>query len=1236
MKKLITVLALFFSVFFNQKISYSQVTEKWVRSYNSGTADGFFSVVTDHSGNVYAGGITYNGDDEVGLLVKYDSVGNEVWVRFNNGPGVSDEINALAVDDSGNVIATGISNVNINNDLKITTLKYDSTGDLKWIQRSNNINVYNYPSIVIDTDGNSYITAYDKTIKYSAGGEMLWIKPFGDGVIKQIAIDNTGYVFVTGINLRDFYHPDIQTIKYNFSGDELWVRIYDGPVESDDDVPTALAVDLNGNVIISGYTNTYNSLYHDFITIKYSFSGFEQWVRTYNGEGNYDEDQASSIAVDNSGNSYVTGQSYGSETGSDYATIKYTSSGVQEWVMRFDGGQYASPKKIVTDNSGNSYVTGRSGASEFETKITTIKYNPSGSEEWVQQYNGSYHNYVTSMAIDDLRNLFVVGWTANSSYDDINGVTIKYSQKPPPPEIFKPAPYSKWISGDYDTIKWTNARSDVIYQVKCVINYGTPIEEVLNLSLVYEGDSSYIWLIPDTLLSYRTKFILEDILDTTQKFESPVFRIKPYLLTKTNDDSTYYEFRKDRDQWGFSNIQPDMWPKSWYSQFNYHGTDPFTNEPYPFWEFGLFTADSDFIDWISFVNTFTTGACYTDLASQTYSPSAVHFWRVLKGLWGGSCFGIAIANAIVFRNKEEFAARYPSYPSFSYPASVISTDPVKKTINELFTYQYGREHVLFRMDSGKVKTPTETLNEIKKMVLSDNDPVRTLDIFSNDSAHPGGHTINVYGVTKSYSDPGIYYLKVYDNANPNSTSEIKIDTTDFEGRGSWYYPNFPQWGGEHFIYLMEPAITYLNNPAISGPGELQSPFGFRYNNMVDIYNSNASITIKDNAGNVTGFSNNTVSYNIPNSMPLIVANGSEGPPYGYELENDEYSVTLNDFQSDNAHADFFNGNRILIFDRTDAMQAQTDELFFDKYGNGIHVKNPDAQTKEIKLENIINWGEEKVLSVSSLELAQNDSINLNIFYNDEMEYTKLTSTGTEKNYNLDLYLAHNSGLDKFSKTNVFLPENTTHIFYSWDRENSDFIILQDIGNNGTIDDTITLSSLKTLDIKVLIEGFYNSGTNIMVSDTITVYLKNVSPPFNVVDSAQCVLAQNGNGTLHFSNPANKIPYYITVKHRNSIETWSSGAVTFSSNNLSYDFTTDPSKAFGNNLILKGNKYCIYSGDVNQDGTIDLVDITDIYNSSVSFTTGYVVTDIDGNNTVDLSDITLAYNNSVNYVSVRNP
>ncbi|HWH91742.1 MAG TPA: SBBP repeat-containing protein, partial [Candidatus Binatia bacterium] len=80
-------------------------------------------------------------------------------------------------------------------------------------------------------------------------------------------------------------------------------------------------------------------------------------VARYNGPGNY-FDEARAIAIDSAGNVYVTGGSFGSGTGSDYATVKYDSSGQEQWVARYNvpGNDGASANSIAIDNAGNVYV----------------------------------------------------------------------------------------------------------------------------------------------------------------------------------------------------------------------------------------------------------------------------------------------------------------------------------------------------------------------------------------------------------------------------------------------------------------------------------------------------------------------------------------------------------------------------------------------------------------------------------------------------------------------------------------------------------------------------------------------------------------------------------------------------------------------------------------------------------------------------------------------------------------
>ena len=117
--------------------------------------------------------------------------------------------------------------------------------------------------------------------------------------------------------------------------DTAWVRHYGSGLIPSADAAVAVAVDASGNVYVTGYSYGSGTSY-DYATIKYTSAGDTAWVRRYNGPGN-SWDEATALAVDASRNVYVTGKSYGSGTDRDYATIKYTSAGDMAWVRRYNG-----------------------------------------------------------------------------------------------------------------------------------------------------------------------------------------------------------------------------------------------------------------------------------------------------------------------------------------------------------------------------------------------------------------------------------------------------------------------------------------------------------------------------------------------------------------------------------------------------------------------------------------------------------------------------------------------------------------------------------------------------------------------------------------------------------------------------------------------------------------------------------------------------------------------------------
>ncbi|MEO7300047.1 MAG: SBBP repeat-containing protein [Verrucomicrobiota bacterium] len=363
--------------------------------------------------------------------------GVPVWTKSGNA---NHTAQAMAVDGSGNVIVTGYSN-DINGYSDYATIKYSGAGVALWTNRYNGPgNSYDYANaVVVDGKGNVFVTGDSDgdylTIAYSGTGMALWTNRYnwpgnGTNQVHAVAVDTSGNVFVTGSSYGNGSSEDYATIKYSGAGVALWTNRYNGPGNGTDDA-YAVAVDGSGNVFVTG-SSTGTGSSEDYATIKYSGEGVALWTNRYNGPGN-GEDQAYRMAVDGSGNVIVTGSSTGSGSWDDYATIKYSGSGVALWTNRYDGpgNRDDTPQAMAVDGGGNVLVTGNSSGTN-DDHGAMIKYSGAGVPLWTNRYNGpgNYNDRVKAMAVDGAGNVFLTGYSTccGSSYDY---ATIKYSTIPP-------------------------------------------------------------------------------------------------------------------------------------------------------------------------------------------------------------------------------------------------------------------------------------------------------------------------------------------------------------------------------------------------------------------------------------------------------------------------------------------------------------------------------------------------------------------------------------------------------------------------------------------------------------------------------------------------------------------------------------------------------------------------------------------------------------------------------------
>lgn len=394
----------------------------WVARYAgpAGGADWAFDVAVDSSGNVYITGKSYdsegNNRDYAYATVKYAGNGTQLWASRYNGPGVDEDVaQAIALDSEGNVYVTGTSGGDY------ATVKYDSNGTQLWAARYDGAGEKDdiAYALVVDNAGAVYVTGTSggdyATVKYDRDGVQRWAARYAgpDGsedAAVAVGLDGAGNVYVTGSSGSDF-----ATVKYDSYGGQRWVARYEGEAK-------AMAVDVQGNVYVAGTSN------YQYATIKYDTNGNQAWVVGYLGKSRGDGD-VRAIALDDSGNIYVTGRNYNPVRNQyAYATLKYDNLGRQHWAARYDGappGGYGAAADIAVDGSGNVYVTGSIWNDNWD--YVTVAYDNEGYELWFDTYDGTGKGYdeAAAIAVDGQGNVYVTGKSdGGSSCADF--ATIKY------------------------------------------------------------------------------------------------------------------------------------------------------------------------------------------------------------------------------------------------------------------------------------------------------------------------------------------------------------------------------------------------------------------------------------------------------------------------------------------------------------------------------------------------------------------------------------------------------------------------------------------------------------------------------------------------------------------------------------------------------------------------------------------------------------------------------------------
>jgi uncharacterized delta-60 repeat protein len=398
-------------------------------------------VKVDAAGNVYVAG-TSEGDSTGAdfTIIKYSPSGARLWTaRHPAATNSVENLFAMALDATGNVWVTGTTALpGMGRD--VLTAKYSPGGVLQWTAQFGTAELFDAAyAIAVDEAGNAYITGQTGedflTIKYDGGGHQLWAATFnGTGnstdTARSIAVSGTN-VYVTGSSWNGS-NLDFMTVKYDGQGNLLWNVPYDA---GGSDSAVALAIDPLGNILVAGNsygTVTYDKYGSDYVVLKYDAAGHRMWSARYDGFM-HAEDYPTALTVDGDGNVYVTGHSdYESPDSAvrQFATLKYNSAGQELWRAWHISRQFDGSRSLVIDAEGNVYITSLASGSFSGRDIAFIKYDALGNLVLTAHYNGAENSDDTpsALAVDSAGNIYVTGTSFSLSDNGLDFVLIKYRQ----------------------------------------------------------------------------------------------------------------------------------------------------------------------------------------------------------------------------------------------------------------------------------------------------------------------------------------------------------------------------------------------------------------------------------------------------------------------------------------------------------------------------------------------------------------------------------------------------------------------------------------------------------------------------------------------------------------------------------------------------------------------------------------------------------------------------------------
>ncbi len=424
---------------------------KWKVVYDSPfNGNEGYRAISVNNENIFAAGYASDSSGEwniiTGIYNKAGTMlGTEVFDDSGFGYGYT---SSLIATQSGKFILNGTSS-GLGTGEDIVTMQFNEYGNRDWFTRyTSYVSARQYVNAsTIDDSGNIYLAGSFYTgarenddnyliVKINSSGNMVWNKAYGGDSLyssnddaTDIAVDKNGNVYVSGtFSSTSIFKKEFGTLKFNKDGELLWERRFSGPNKHHEGGDVKLRLDNTGNVLVGG-TLVWDSLNTEIVCVKYNPDGDELWASHF--DGGYRQDIFERMVTDDSGNVYVTGYGQGGIANYDILTMKFSGTdGHIEWVQRYNN--YANlndfPNDIGLDSHGNILVTGvqeiRQLNNPVEKTAIILKYSSSGNELWRYQYPEDSTSFRNSrgykLFVDELDNIVVGVASYHTNDNSIN------------------------------------------------------------------------------------------------------------------------------------------------------------------------------------------------------------------------------------------------------------------------------------------------------------------------------------------------------------------------------------------------------------------------------------------------------------------------------------------------------------------------------------------------------------------------------------------------------------------------------------------------------------------------------------------------------------------------------------------------------------------------------------------------------------------------------------------------